>query len=226
MAKSYDYQSAFDIIGPVMMGPSSSHTAGAVKIGNSARAVLGDVPKSLEIHYYESFAKTHKGHGTDVAVVGGAMGYSTFDSRIKSALDIAKEDHIDVDIIEEDGESIGQHPNCAYIKADTKDGRHIEVIGISIGGGTIKLKGINVNGLEVEINNGLPMLEIDGEIDKAQVNHLINDITDMEVDFGDETVKTSDNNCLVVLPLNKAISESTLNKIRDKYSDLNVSYIN
>ena len=70
------------------------------------------------------------------------------------------------------------------------------------------------------------MLEIDGEIDKAQVNHLINDITDMEVDFGDETVKTSDNNCLVVLPLNKAISESTLNKIRDKYSDLNVSYIN
>ena len=159
-------------------------------------------------------------------LVGGAMGYSTFDNRIKSALDIAKEDHIDVDIIEEDGESIGQHPNCAYIKADTKDGRHIEVIGISIGGGTIKLKGINVNGLEVEINNGLPMLEIDGEIDKAQVNHLINDITDMEVDFGDETVKTSDNNCLVVLPLNKAISESTLNKIRDKYSDLNVSYIN
>ena len=68
MAKSYDYQSAFDIIGPVMMGPSSSHTAGAVKIGNSARAVLGDMPKTLEIHYYESFA-THQGHGTDVVVV-------------------------------------------------------------------------------------------------------------------------------------------------------------
>ena len=226
MAKSYDYQSAFDIIGPVMMGPSSSHTAGAVKIGNSARAVLGDMPKTLEIHYYESFAKTHQGHGTDVAVVGGAMSYSTFDSRIKSALDIAKDENIDVDIIEEDGESIGQHPNCAYIKANSESGRHIEVIGISIGGGTIKLKGINVNGLEVEINNGLPMLEIDGEMDKAQVNHLINDMTDMEIDFGDETVKTSDNNGLVVLPLNKAISESTLNKIREKYSDLNVSYIN
>ena len=65
MAKSYDYQSAFDIIGPVMMGPSSSHTAGAVKIGNSARAVLGDMPKHIEIRYYESFAKTHQGHGTD-----------------------------------------------------------------------------------------------------------------------------------------------------------------
>ena len=116
MAKSYDYQSAFDIIGPVMMGPSSSHTAGAVKIGNSARAVLGDVPKSLEIHYYESFAKTHQGHGTDVAVVGGAMGYSTFDNRIKSALDIAKEDHIDVDIIEEDGKVLGNIPTVLILK--------------------------------------------------------------------------------------------------------------
>ena len=225
MAKSYDYQSAFDIIGPVMMGPSSSHTAGAVKIGNSARAVLGDMPKHIEIRYYESFAKTHQGHGTDVAVVGGAMGYSTFDNRIKSALDIAKDEGIAVEIIEDEGESIGQHPNCAYIKADDANGRHIEVIGISIGGGTIKLKGINVNGLEVEINNGLPMLEIDGEMDKAQVNHLINDMTDMEIDFGDETVKTSDNNGLVVLPLNKAISESALNIIKDKHSDLNVSYI-
>ncbi len=61
MAKSYDYQSAFDIIGPVMMGPSSSHTAGAVKIGNSARAVLGDMPKHIEIRYYESLLKRIKG---------------------------------------------------------------------------------------------------------------------------------------------------------------------
>lgn len=87
--KSYDYQSAFDIIGPIMMGPSSSHTAGAVKIGNAAYAVLGGMqPDKLTIHYYESFAQTHQGHGTDLAIVGGAMGYSTFDSRIKSSLAI------------------------------------------------------------------------------------------------------------------------------------------
>ena len=74
-----------------MMGPSSSHTAGAVKIGNAAYAVLGGMqPDKLTIHYYESFAQTHQGHGTDLAIVGGAMGYSTFDSRIKSSLAIAK----------------------------------------------------------------------------------------------------------------------------------------
>lgn len=225
MAKSYDYQSAFDIIGPVMMGPSSSHTAGAVKIGNSLRAVLEDMPKSLEIHYYESFAQTHQGHGTDVAIVGGAMGYSTFDTRIKSALDIAKDEDIDVDIIEEEGESIGQHPNCAYLKAHDANGRYVEVIGISIGGGTIKLKGIHVNGAEVEINNGLPILVVDGNIDKAQVNHLINDLNDMKIDYSDEVVGSKDDTSLIVLPLNKAISESTFNDIKEKYSDLNISYI-
>ncbi|TBW74242.1 serine dehydratase beta chain, partial [Staphylococcus epidermidis] len=129
--KSYDYQSAFDIIGPVMMGPSSSHTAGAVKIGNAAFNELGGIkPETLAIHYYESFAKTHQGHGTDLAIVGGAMGYSTFDSRIKDSLTIANDLGIHVDIIEEDGESIGEHPNCAYLIAEA-NGRHIEVIGNS-----------------------------------------------------------------------------------------------
>ena len=194
MAKSYDYQSAFDIIGPVMMGPSSSHTAGAVKIGNSARAILGDIPKNIEIHYYESFAQTHQGHGTDVAIVGGAMGYSTFDNRIKSSLEIAADDGIKIDIIEEEGDSIGQHPNCAYIKSSRNDGRYIEIIGISIGGGTIKIKGIHINGLEVDLNHGF--------------------------------IKIDEDKCLVVIPLNKAISESTLNTIKEKYSDVNVSYIN
>ncbi|EHJ08155.1 L-serine ammonia-lyase, iron-sulfur-dependent subunit beta [Staphylococcus simiae] len=226
MAKSYDYQSAFDIIGPVMMGPSSSHTAGAVKIGNAAREILGDIPKKLEIHYYESFAKTHQGHGTDVAIVGGAMGYSTFDNRIKSALDIAADEHIAIDIIEEDGDSIGQHPNCAYLKSTREDGRYIEVIGISIGGGTIKIKGIHINGLSVDLNHGLPILVFDGAITKSQTNHLINHINDLKIDYREELVKTNEDNSLVVLPLNKAISESTLDQLQDKYSNLTVSYIN
>lgn len=99
------------------------------------------------------------------------------------------------------------------------------MIGISIGGGTIKLKGINVNGLNVELNHGLPMLVIDGNMNKAKINHLINDLSDMDLDLGEELIKTNDNEGLVVFPLNKAISESALNIIKDKHSDLNVSYI-
>lgn len=223
--KSYDYQSAFDIIGPVMMGPSSSHTAGAVKIGNAAYAVLGGMqPDKLTIHYYESFAQTHQGHGTDLAIVGGAMGYSTFDSRIKSSLAIAKDQNIEVNIIEEEGDSIGEHPNCAYLVAEG-NGRHIEVIGNSIGGGTIKLKRISVEGLDIDFNYGLPILEMDGSANKSEVNHFINDVNELGADIKEEMTQTGDNFSLAVLPLNKALSESTLDQIKEKYSHLNISYI-
>lgn len=223
--KSYDYQSAFDIIGPVMMGPSSSHTAGAVKIGNAAYAVLGGMqPDKLTIHYYESFAQTHQGHGTDLAIVGGAMGYSTFDSRIKSSLAIAKDQNIEVNIIEEEGDSIGEHPNCAYLVAEG-NGRHIEVIGNSIGGGTIKLKRISVEGLDIDFNYGLPILEMDGAANKSEVNHFSNDVNELGADIKEEMTQTGDNFSLAVLPLNKALSESTLDQIKEKYSHLNISYI-
>ncbi|HFJ5280131.1 TPA: hypothetical protein ACGUT2_002629, partial [Staphylococcus aureus] len=106
------------------------------------------------------------------------------------------------------------------------DGRYIEIIGISIGGGTIKIKGIHINGLEVDLNHGLPILVVDGNMTKAQVNHFINDINDMKLDCKDEFIKIDEDKCLVVIPLNKAISESTLNTIKEKYSDVNVSYIN
>ena len=154
------------------------------------------------------------------------MGYSTFDNRIKKALDIAEEEGIEVEIIEDEGESIGEHPNCAFIKAKDANGRYIEVIGISIGGGTIKIKGIHVNGLETKMNHGLPILTVDGPADKAQINHLINDLNDMSIEYKDELTQINDDKSLVVLPLNKAIKESALDTLRDKYSDFTVSYIN
>ena len=204
--KSYDYQSAFDIIGPVMMGPSSSHTAGAVKIGNAAFNVLGGIkPETLAIHYYESFAKTHQGHGTDSLTIANDLG-------------------IHVDIIEEDGESIGEHPNCAYLIAEA-NGRHIEVIGNSIGGGTIKLRRISVEGIDVNFNHGLPILVMDGSKNKSEVNHFLNEVNELGVSIDEELVETDDDNSLVVLPLTKAIKESTLNQIKEKYNHLNISYI-
>ena len=83
-----------------------------------------------------------------------------------------------------------------------------------------------MNGLEVEMNHGLPILEVDVPADKAQINHLINDLNDMEIEYKDELTQFNDDKSLVVLPLNKSIKESALDKIREKYSDFNVSYIN
>ena len=85
------FRSVFDIIGPVMIGPSSSHTAGAARIGKVARSLLGREPEWAKIHLYGSFAETYRGHGTDVAIVGGLLGFETHDERIIHLYILAKE---------------------------------------------------------------------------------------------------------------------------------------
>src|SRR5699024_11512658 len=84
-----------------MIGPSSSHTAGAARIGKAARNLLGNEPKWAKIHLYESFAKTYKGHGTDFALAGGLLGFETDDTRMNQALEIAKEHGLDIELFEE-----------------------------------------------------------------------------------------------------------------------------
>ena len=104
---------AFDIIGPVMIGPSSSHTAGAVRIGKYARSILGNIPVKAEIHFSGSFAKTYKGHGTDKAVIAGILGMDTDDARIRISMEIAKEEGLDFSFTEVDISDA--HPNTAEI---------------------------------------------------------------------------------------------------------------
>ncbi|MFC4617305.1 L-serine ammonia-lyase, iron-sulfur-dependent subunit beta [Camelliibacillus cellulosilyticus] len=147
------YRSVFDIIGPVMIGPSSSHTAGAARIGRLARHLFGKQPTKVEIHLYGSFAKTYKGHGTDVALVGGLLDYDTFDERIVDALNEAKALGITVVFIEEEEEA--EHPNTArLILSDGKD--RIEVVGVSIGGGKIEIT--ELNGYELKLSGNHPAL--------------------------------------------------------------------
>lgn len=90
------YKSVFDIIGPVMVGPSSSHTAGAARIGLVARKLFGRKPEWAHISFYGSFAETYRGHGTDVAIVAGLLGFDTFDDRLPNALEIARIEGLDV----------------------------------------------------------------------------------------------------------------------------------
>lgn len=224
MARKQDYQSAFDVIGPIMMGPSSSHTAGAVKIGNAARTLLQHEPQKITIHYYESFASTHKGHGTDLAIVGGALGFGTFDERIKQSTEIAKECDIEVEIIEESGASLGEHPNCALVKLDCC-GRHVEINGISIGGGAIKIKSIHVDGACILMNHGLPILVVEGVANISMINYIINDLIERQIDINEEIKTINEGKCLLALHLNKALSIETIDELRERYDALSFSYI-
>ena len=136
----------FDILGPVMVGPSSSHTAGAVRIGLIARRLLGGQPATAKITLSGSFAATGTGHGTDRALVAGLLGMKPDDLRIPNAFEEAKKVGLRYTIDEIDLRDA--HPNTAVLELTGKGGRALTVQASSLGGGRImvnKLDGINVN---------------------------------------------------------------------------------
>lgn len=136
-----------------MIGPSSSHTAGAARIGRVARSLFGREPKWATISLYGSFAETYKGHGTDVALIGGILDYDTDDKRIIQALDIANEKGIKVSFSEED--AIPDHPNTARVFIGDENGE-LELVGISIGGGKIEIT--ELNGFKLKLSGHHPAI--------------------------------------------------------------------
>ena len=137
----------FDIIGPVMIGPSSSHTAGAVRLGRVVNKLIDSrTLKRVEITLSGSFAQTYKGHGTDRALLAGIMGYHSYSPEIRDALAIAKDRGIEYTFIKEDIK--GAHPNTARIRYFLEDGGEGSMQGASVGGGNIlvnQIDGMNVN---------------------------------------------------------------------------------
>ncbi len=133
--------SVFDMIGPVMIGPSSSHTAGVVRIARAAIRVLGYVPDSAEITFYNSFARTYEGHGSDRAIIGGLLDFKTDDPKIKDALAIAEDRKFEYKF-KSIGNSSIHHPNTIKLKL-IKGDKIIEVIGESLGGGVINIAEID-----------------------------------------------------------------------------------
>lgn len=123
-----------------MIGPSSSHTAGAARIGRVARSLFRKQPTKVTVSLYGSFAKTYKGHGTDVAIIGGILDFDTFDQRIPHSLEIAKREGMEVTFIPED--AVSDHPNTTRITlSDEQD--TLEIVGVSIGGGKIEITELN-----------------------------------------------------------------------------------
>ena len=134
--------SVFDIIGPIMIGPSSSHTAGALKIARIARMLAKTKIVSVCFQLYGSFAKTYRGHGTDRALVGGVLGFATDDYRIRDSFELAQKDGMEI-IFEEMEEDIAAHPNTVDIIVTEENGEISSLRGSSIGGGEIEITQIN-----------------------------------------------------------------------------------
>ena len=138
----------FDVIGPVMIGPSSSHTAGAARIGKITRMLLGGAPVEVHIGLWGSFLKTYRGHGTDRALIGGLLGYDCDDERLRGSLVDA--DRAGLRYTFDKAKLRHAHPNTVVIEATDADGRSISVQAASIGGGEIVVQ--SINGMEADIS--------------------------------------------------------------------------
>lgn len=139
--------SIFEILGPIMIGPSSSHTAGAARLGKIARYISNKDIKSVTFYLHGSFAETYKGHGTDRALTAGILGMEPFDENLKNSLDIAKEAGINVNFIKADLGSV--HPNTVKFEIISSNDAITTITGSSLGGGAVVVT--NVNGYKVEI---------------------------------------------------------------------------
>ncbi len=144
----------FDIVGPVMIGPSSSHTAGAVRLGLMARKILGEEAVRAEINLHGSFARTYRGHGTDKALIAGILGFAPEDERIREALQIARDHGLEFSFQTVNLEEA--HPNTAVIYLVGRSGRTARVRGASVGGGNIMIS--NIDGYQVELTGQYPAL--------------------------------------------------------------------
>ncbi|MEH7120322.1 serine dehydratase beta chain [Neobacillus vireti] len=143
-----EFQSCFDIIGPIMVGPSSSHTAGVVSIGKFIYELLGNGPEEARIVFYDSFAETYQGHGTDKALIGGLLGWNTDDPRIKHSLEWAKKEGMDYRFEFAEECKDYDHPNITFVTAKWEN-LVVEVGGVSLGGGLSKI--FMINGVNVDI---------------------------------------------------------------------------
>ena len=172
--------SLFEVIGPNMVGPSSSHTAGAVSMALLARKLFPAEIKKVEFTLYGSFAKTYRGHGTDRALLGGIMGFETDDLRIRDSLSIAKERNLDYHF------SIGQdtgeeHPNTADIDMTGVNGERLFVRGVSIGGGKVKI--VRLNQIDVDFTGEYSTLIISQTDRPGVVAHITKVLSEREVNI-------------------------------------------
>ncbi|REJ15331.1 MAG: L-serine ammonia-lyase, iron-sulfur-dependent, subunit beta [Caldibacillus debilis] len=217
------YRSVFDIIGPVMIGPSSSHTAGAARIGRAARSIFGREPKWAHIYFYGSFAETYRGHGTDVAIVGGLLDFDTFDERIKRSLEIAAEKGLEIHFHKE--ACVPDHPNTARLHIGDEEGE-LELVGVSIGGGKIEID--EINGFKIRLTGEHPSIIVINNDRFGAIANVAHVLAKNEINIGYMQVsrKEKGKTALMTIETDQNVDETILDEIRKLPNILHVAKIN
>lgn len=208
----------FDLIGPQMIGPSSSHTAGAARIGYVASRMAGGCVKKAVVTLYGSFAETGRGHGTDKAVVAGLLGFAPDDDRLRIAPQLAKEWGRDIRVEFSDEEM--KHPNTAGIVFENEDGRVIHMTGASIGGGNIEIQ--SINGMDVSFGCDYPTLLIFHQDRPGVISSVTGVLAEHEINIAFMKVFRNSRwqNACMVIETDGEVEDCLVEQIRSENQDI------
>lgn len=214
----------FDIIGPVMVGPSSSHTAGAARIGKIARNLLGEEPVEAIIEFHGSFAQTYRGHGTDRAIVGGLLGFDPDDLRIRESLDMAKEAGIRFSF-----HSVSlkdAHPNTARIKVKGGSGKTVVVTASSVGGGNVVIK--DIDGLEVDFTGRSHTIVIPHRDAPGVVAAVTGLLSANDINIGEMKVyrKRRGGDAIMIIEVDQEVDDNISSQLNELYYINQVTILN
>lgn len=213
----------FDIIGPVMVGPSSSHTAGAVRIGYIAGKLMGEPIAKAEILLYGSFLATGKGHGTRKALVAGLLGMKPDDMRIPDSFEIAKEHGIEVAF----GESAlrDAHPNTAQIFLTSVTGKNLEVVGESLGGSRINIA--QIDGISTNFSGDYPTLVVHNMDQPGHVAEVTSMLAHKSVNIAAMQLYRAGRggNSVMVLECDQEVPEEGITWLRHAEGVVKVTYL-
>lgn len=213
----------FEILGPVMVGPSSSHTAGAVRIGYVCRKLMGEKIVTADIELYGSFLLTGKGHGTPQAIVAGLLGMTPDDARIPDSFEIARAQGLKFTIGE--AKLKEAHPNSILLKLTGESGKELEVIGESLGGSIINIA--QIDGLPANISGDYPTLIASNMDVPGMVAKVSKVLFEAKINIAQMHLYRASRgkNSVLIAECDQEIEDKTLNDIRDLDGIMKVSYL-
>ena len=215
----------FDILGPVMVGPSSSHTAGAVRIGRIARRLLGEgTPRRAVITLFGSFAATGRGHGTDRALVAGLLGMQPDDERIARSFFVAADKGMDFRF--ENANLRGEHPNTARLSLTGRSGRQMSLVASSLGGGRITV--VELDGLRVRFSGDLPTLIVQNRDQPGHVSDVASMLASNGVNIATLQLYRDHpgGNAVMVIEIDKAVPQAGIDWLKRVEGINGVTFLN
>lgn len=212
----------FDIIGPIMVGPSSSHTAGAVRIGRMARTLLGEEPVKAAMHLHGSFAETGMGHGTDMALVAGLLGMRSDDYDIPNSFEIAHERGLEFSFDEIDLRDA--HPNSVLMELEGAQGAKMSMQACSVGGGRIMVN--KIDGVTLNFTGNYNTLIVHNKDERGYISNVTQALTMARVNIANMSFNRNvrGESAIMVIETDEPVPEVILSLLNNLTGIMHITY--